>query len=547
MSARIEAYAPPTGPRHGKPSVDTLGVRSLRRRLRCIAALPSSVALLGAAGEWTLHVQSVSPGAALLVRVGAVAAMVGAGTMSWRLGVRTATELHRERVVRDRAVDDAVARLTSVLADAHEGVRSTLEAIQRGDRPMARGVVSQGVVAGNPLVVVEREVVAFAAAVQQAMVEASTRQEMKALRSISLRMLNLLAKMQKTFNRLESATEDPDLLGVVWELDHLATRAGRLAESSSLVGGGAPRTSQNPSEILDVITRAISEVEHYRRVKLAPPPAGQVSGRLTRSLVHVLAELIDNATNFSDPGSDVIVRATPAPDAGLAIEIEDRGRPIAEADRAELNSLLADPMSRRGAALLSDGRIGLWVVAAYASRFGFRVAIKRGVGGGNEVVVHIPASHFESPVHEAPAPGPRRQPAPTAAARVPAGSAPSRPQEDPRHVSSRSNGAAAPGSRPAGGPARLPQRRPARPVSESSPAPGRLATTPEGGGQSPDAHQLPRRDRGRSYMAPGLRREVQDVPASPAAGSAPEQFAAFQRGIEQGRSHDRPDPAPPAQ
>jgi hypothetical protein len=166
---------------------------------------------------------------------------------------------------------------------------------------------------------------------------------------------------------------------------------------------------------VDVLRGAISEVEDYARVTVRPVPELAVTGRAVGDVIHLLAELIENATTFSPPNTKVAVGAEPVTN-GLAIEIEDRGIGILPPILAELNTRLVNPpdfatlaerSSRLGATLaersnalgdLSAGaQLGLFVVSRLAARHGVRVELRRSAYGGTTAVVLLPDSLLTAP------------------------------------------------------------------------------------------------------------------------------------------------------
>ncbi|MEU6371324.1 ATP-binding protein [Streptomyces sp. NPDC046931] len=189
---------------------------------------------------------------------------------------------------------------------------------------------------------------------------------------------------------LESEVEDPELLKGLFRVDHLATRVRRYAENLAVLGGAVShRLWTQPVSMSDVMRSAAAEIEQYARVKMVPPVEGTVSGHAVVDVVHLLAELIENATVFSPPHTQVLLRAEHVT-AGLAIEVEDRGLGMNSAERNQMNSLLDSPDTVTLGELLKDGRIGLYVVSALARRHGVAVRLQNNVYGGTQAVVVLP-------------------------------------------------------------------------------------------------------------------------------------------------------------
>jgi hypothetical protein len=139
----------------------------------------------------------------------------------------------------------------------------------------------------------------------------------------------------------------------------------------------------------EVLRSAIAEVEHYNRVKVVPPVEGTLDGGAVADIIHLLAELVENATKFAPPHTQVLLRAEPVT-AGLAIEIEDRGLGIPRENQRRLNDLLADLERVDVDELLQDGRIGLLVVSALSRRHGVAVRLQTNLYGGTQATIVIP-------------------------------------------------------------------------------------------------------------------------------------------------------------
>jgi hypothetical protein len=141
----------------------------------------------------------------------------------------------------------------------------------------------------------------------------------------------------------------------------------------------------------EVLRAAVAEVEQYSRVKVVPPVEGVLRGAAVTDVIHLIAELVENATKFSAPHTTAVLRAQHVT-AGVAIEVEDRGLGMVPPDQDRMNALLADPGRTDVSELLRDGRIGLYVVAALARRHGIRVQLQNNIYGGTQAVVVLPKS-----------------------------------------------------------------------------------------------------------------------------------------------------------
>jgi signal transduction histidine kinase len=208
--------------------------------------------------------------------------------------------------------------------------------------------------------------------------------------NLARRLESLVHREIGLLDDLENEVEDPDLLRGLFQVDHLATRIRRYAENLAVLGGAVThRQWSRPVRISDVLRSAIAEIQHYSRVKMVPPLEGTLRGHAVVDVVHLLAELAENATVFSPPQTQVLLRVQGVA-AGVAIEVEDRGLGMAPAERNQMNALLSSPDRITLGELLRDGRIGLYVVATLAQRHGIRVQLQANVYGGTQAVVVLP-------------------------------------------------------------------------------------------------------------------------------------------------------------
>jgi HAMP domain-containing protein len=231
-------------------------------------------------------------------------------------------------------------------------------------------------------------------AVAAAAAEAETRSGLRRVfLDIAHRSQAIVYRQLKVLDQAERTQEDPDQLELLFQLDHLSTRARRNAENLIILGGGqAGRHWRNPVSLHQLIRSAISEAEDYTRVKIASVPGVTVTVAAVADLIHLLAELVDNATRFSPPMSRVEVRANLV-GRGVAIEIEDQGLGIDPELIEQFNRTLHDPPDFQVMALAVEPRLGLFVVARLAARHGIRVTLTVSAAyGGTKVVVLVPAA-----------------------------------------------------------------------------------------------------------------------------------------------------------
>lgn len=231
--------------------------------------------------------------------------------------------------------------------------------------------------------------------------------------SLARRIQPLVHKEIIELDHLEKQVEDPDLLKGLFLVDHLATRIRRHAENLAVLGGATPhRQWTRPINVYEILRSAVSEVDQYHRVKLVLPIKGTVQGHAVADLIHLVAELVENATVFSDPNTTVLMRVSRVR-TGLAVEVEDRGLGVEQSERDRYNRMLADPETTDLAALLEDGRIGLYVVASLAHQHHLTVQLQGNIYGGTQAVLIIPEEllgdvpKLEEPPALPPAPEPK--------------------------------------------------------------------------------------------------------------------------------------------
>ncbi|MBD0840032.1 nitrate- and nitrite sensing domain-containing protein [Streptomyces sp. TRM68416] len=305
--------------------------------------------------------------------------------------------------------------------------------------------------------------------------------------NLSRRSQGLIQRQLSLISELESREADPDQLSSLFKLDHLATRMRRNGENLLVLAGEEPgRRWTRPVPLVDVLRAAASEVEQYERIELASVPTTEVAGRVVNDLVHLLAELLENATSFSSPQTKVKVTGHALPDGRVLIEIHDTGIGLSPEDLAAINERLASPPT---VDVSVSRRMGLFVVGRLSQRHGIRIQLRPSDSGGTTALVMLPVDVAQG--GRKPTPGKPGQGAPStggpAAAQAAAGAAAAR----------RSAQGGALGGAPGAGA-----------LGAGAPSGGRL-----GAGQGPRA-ALPGRD-GDGH--PGAPRGPQ-APAGPAAG-----------------------------
>ncbi|WP_285552277.1 nitrate- and nitrite sensing domain-containing protein [Actinoplanes regularis] len=235
-------------------------------------------------------------------------------------------------------------------------------------------------------------------AVQSAVDEANVRRGInEVFLNIARRSQTLLHRQLSLLDRMERRETEPQELEDLYRVDHLATRMRRHAEDLVILAGAAPgRGWRNPVPVIDVIRGAISEVEDYKRVDISAVASAALVGRSVGDVIHLLAELIENAASFSPPHTRVQISGQQLPN-GYVIEVEDRGLGMTPEGIEVANRRLAEPPEFDPT---DSARLGLFVVAQLANRHHIRVSLLPSPYGGITAVVLVPGDL----VTEAPGP-----------------------------------------------------------------------------------------------------------------------------------------------
>jgi signal transduction histidine kinase len=225
-------------------------------------------------------------------------------------------------------------------------------------------------------------------AVEAAVGEAGLRSASSGVfRSLARRSQSLLQRQLGLLDSMERGTDDPEALEQLFRLDHMTTRMRRHAEGLIVLSGAAPgRRWREPVPLIEVLRGATGEIEDYARVDLDAHTQDRVAGGAVADVTHLLAELIENAANYSPPGTQVRVVAYRAA-SGLVIEIEDRGIGIPQDTLAVLNHRLANPPEFD---LVDADQLGLFVVSRLADRQQIRVSLRVSSYGGTAATVLLP-------------------------------------------------------------------------------------------------------------------------------------------------------------
>ena len=202
---------------------------------------------------------------------------------------------------------------------------------------------------------------------------------------LARRIRTLITRQLRLLDEFERDETDPDVLARLFALDHIAARLRRNGENLLVLSGGEPgRPMSQAVPVSAVVTAAASEIEDFHRVEAAASDVA-IAGPVVGDLVHLLAELLENAATFSPPNNPVRVDARRTVD-GAIIRVHDSGIGIAPPRIGEINNRLARPAMLSSAAA---GTMGLYVVAHLAARHGIRVQL-HATGGGTVAYVSLP-------------------------------------------------------------------------------------------------------------------------------------------------------------
>lgn len=234
--------------------------------------------------------------------------------------------------------------------------------------------------------------VALNQAVTAAAGEAQARNALNTVfRGIARRNQLPLYNLLSLLDTLEQSEQDSASLERLYRLDHEATRARRNSENLIILSGGnLGQHLPGPVRMRDVLRSAISETHEYQRVKLkGTVPDIAIASDAVTGLIHLIAELLENAARFSPPSYEVLVRSMPA-QAGVIVEVEDRGLGMPVERRERVNTMLADPPEVDVMAIGDGSQLGFWVIASLVKRFGFKVALRESDYGGILAIIRVP-------------------------------------------------------------------------------------------------------------------------------------------------------------
>lgn len=544
----------------------------LRSRLLRVSLIPAIVvALLGAVAATLLIADpsSVNRYTAVAIGVGGCLIVLFGSIKSVNTTVRAVQE-QADAVGRD--TQQWIMGLRASTVQGTDELQRLVHKVRNGDNPPLRGPVEEPPYGSHPFAFLAYDMQRGQWAAEDAVVQAAKLafgdgpdQRVAVFVNVGRRLQSLVHRAIQKLDELERQVEDPDLLKGLFNVDNVTTRVRRHAESLAVLGGAVSRRQwSKPVDMYTVLRSAVAEVEHYARVKVVQPIEGTLRGHAIIDIIHLVAELVENATTFSAPDTQVIVHAQRVT-AGLAIEVQDRGLGMSSDDQQRMNNLLSNPSKTDLGSLLQDGRIGLYVVAELGRRHGVKVRLQNNIFGGIDALIVVPKGLLGDEQPEEP--NPRTLSAPQepiaagsttvrpAATATPGRSvvlAPFAPGEPPvadqQPVPGPADNIGAPyqpsraplgevAAMPNGHNSGLPMRRPSMQRPDAAP-PARLRDGVAQGGNGHDARPpLPKRDRG-GYMVPELRNGPAAPKTEPAAGPNTSLMAAFQRGVNRSSAEE---------
>ncbi|MFI7356438.1 nitrate- and nitrite sensing domain-containing protein [Streptomyces avidinii] len=326
-------------------------------------------------------------GAAVLLGLAAVAASL---VISVRIGRALVVELVS---LRNTALEIAHRKLPQAMERLRAGQEIDVAA-ETPPGPPAEDEITQ---VGEALGTVHRA--ALSAAVERAELASGIS---GVFVNLARRSQVLVHKQLTLLDSMERRADDPNELGDLFRLDHLTTRMRRHAESLIILSGATPgRAWRMPVPLTNVVRAAVSEIEDYPRIEVRQLAEAAVVGGAVADLTHLLAELIENAAQFSPPHTKVRVSGEPV-GTGYVLEVEDRGLGMGRETLSEANRRIEQSESLD---LFDSDRLGLFVVSRLSARHGVKVHLRTSPYGGTTAVVLLPNSVLQGAITAGAAPG----------------------------------------------------------------------------------------------------------------------------------------------
>ncbi|MEV7887496.1 ATP-binding protein [Streptomyces sp. NPDC002817] len=393
----------------------------LTLRLRLLPAAAGASAFLSVAAAWSACAAgAVTMWGAAATAVSAFAVVCVAAD---RWAMRMANTLNGQRAQRDAAVAGATERteqwlnyFMTMIVESDKGLRLAAEQISRGETPTAPSAGFEAT-AGKSDTWRDLETALRRSHASAWHLVVNRRQANADMSQVFLYLAGglfaLVVRALKIVTERESTVEDPDTMYDLLDVDSLLRRIRRHAARFAVLGGQQARSVDEPVRLLELLRGAVAEVERYDQVRIDTPkfdvriPAGGVGP----DLIHLLAELIENATKHSRPQNKVTVKASEV-QAGLLVEIEDRGLGLADDQLLYFNRLLASPQEGDLAERLAEHQTGLLVVARLAARYKVGAKLERNFFGGTTAYIVTPRALLLEPAAVPPAPATAPPPSP---------------------------------------------------------------------------------------------------------------------------------------
>ncbi|MET7773449.1 nitrate- and nitrite sensing domain-containing protein [Nocardia sp. NPDC005366] len=329
---------------------------------------------------------STSADRSIWVGVGVLLLTIATSALTVVLARRLATRL---RMLQSRSLELAQDTLPSLIARIQAGEAIDLDA-QISVAPAGGDEIDQ---------VARAFAIAQRTAVTVAVDQTRTRSGFAAVfLDIAYRNQSVVRQQLEILDLAESKQNDPEHLQLLFDLDHLTTRARRNAENLLILGGGQPgRRWRQPVPLEDIVRAAVSETEALARVGTVRVADVLVTGSVVTDLIHLLAELIDNAANFSPPTASVSIHGN-AVGRGVVVEVEDQGLGIRFEERERLNETLSNSPDFHEMALKGRRHLGLFVVSRLAQRHSITVNLQESAYGGIKSIVLLPTEILQTPL-----------------------------------------------------------------------------------------------------------------------------------------------------